>query len=139
MLISPSAMLIVAVVILVVGLACALTNRGDARRAERTGRSEMLKTELAPAEAVRLIAAMQLARYRLADADPSRGVVVFRSRVSLLTWGFLFPVFVSSRHGGGSYVEVGIRSRFLQVGPLVGVAHRAFTRALGIHLTRAAG
>lgn len=72
-----------------------------------------------------------LGGYELLEEAPDLGLRTLGSGPSAMSWGFFFPVRVQSCGFGGSVVEVGIRSRFLQWGPVVGRHHQAFLDALG--------
>ena len=115
--------LIVVVLILGIGFAVAFSRRGVARTARPTSRSRSIDVALAPEQAFERIAAMPRGTYRVDDHDRDRRTIVLSSNPTGFTWGFLYPVFVTPTSGGGSRVEVGIRSRFIQVGPLVTGAH----------------
>ncbi len=51
------------------------------------------------------------------------------SPVSFFSWGFLYPVFIHA-HGSGSRIEVGIQSKFFQIGPVVTKWHRDCVAAI---------
>ncbi|MCC6621688.1 MAG: hypothetical protein IT385_10565 [Deltaproteobacteria bacterium] len=123
-------LLITVVVILGIAFAVALSRRGNARSAQPTRRKQWLDLPLPPAEAFERVKAMAGDRYRLDDADAERKVLVFSSNPTIATWGFLFPVFITAGTNGGSRVEVGVGSRFLQIGPLVTRHHDLFVSAL---------
>lgn len=80
-------------------------------------------------------------KYRLDDSDPQRRVLVFSSPPTFATWGFLYPVNVVPE-GGGTRIEIGIASRFIQFGPLVTSAHKQLAAAiedeLGVPVARVA-
>ncbi|KID31638.1 hypothetical protein [Prauserella rugosa] len=67
--------------------------------------------------------------YRLEDADPASGRFVVSSRPSFATWGFFFPGVVYA-DPAGSRLELGITSRAVQWGPLVGREHRKLAQEL---------
>ncbi|MCP3798427.1 hypothetical protein NLX83_04055 [Allokutzneria sp. A3M-2-11 16] len=67
--------------------------------------------------------------YAVEDHDPSRGIVLLSSRPSAFTWGFFYPAVVSA-DGAGTRVDLGIKSKAFQYGPLVTRAHRKLAGAL---------
>jgi hypothetical protein len=118
-------MMVVALVglaVMALGLAIAFTRKGDARRAQLGSRRLEVRTAVPPADAFARLVAIA-GRYRVDDRDRDRGVLVLSSNPTFTTWGFLYPVFVRA-DGKGSLITIGIESRFVQFGPLVGVAHR---------------
>lgn len=67
--------------------------------------------------------------YTVDDADPVYGVVVLSSKPTVFTWGFFYPV-VLSAEGTGTRVDLGIKSKMFQAGPLVTRAHRQLAHTL---------
>ena len=80
-------------------------------------------------------------RYRIDDANPGSLQLVLSTPPSLFTWGFLYPVTIHE-HVGGSRVEIGIRSKLFQIGPIVTRAHAqcvdAVSQVLGVPAARVA-
>lgn len=70
---------------------------------------------------------------RIVATDEAARRIVFQTSMSLATYGFDFPTYVTAQ-GGGSQVEVGCASRSIQWGPLVTRAHNQFVDALKKHL-----
>ena len=68
--------------------------------------------------------------YTIEDIDESIGRIILSSSPSWIfgweSWGFFYPVYVSIQNDGNTLVEVGIKSRLYQVGPLVTIAHKKF-------------
>ena len=56
--------------------------------------------------------------YKIELFDESNGNLVLGDAASLTSWGFFYPVFVRPQ-GAETLVEVGIKSRSWQVGPIV--------------------
>ena len=56
--------------------------------------------------------------YKIELFDESNGDLVLSDVASLTSYGFFYPIFVRSQ-GTGTLVEVGIKSRSWQVGPIV--------------------
>lgn len=67
--------------------------------------------------------------FSVADADPGRGMVLLESGMSATTWGFFYPVLVTPEPTG-TRVELGIKSKAIQYGPLVTRQHRKLADAL---------
>ena len=80
-------------------------------------------------------------RLRIDDASPGSTQLVLSTPPSLFTWGFLYPVNIQE-HVGGSRVEIGIRSRLFQIGPIVSRAHMQcvndVSQVLGVPAARVA-
>ena len=69
--------------------------------------------------------------YTIEDIDESIGRIILSSSPNWISvwisgWGFFYPVFLSIQNDGNTLVEVGIKSRLYQRGPLVTRAHKKF-------------
>jgi len=69
--------------------------------------------------------------YTIENIDESIGRIILSSSPNWITgwitgWGFFYPVYVSIQNDGNTLVEVGIKSRLIQGGPLVTRAHKKF-------------
>lgn len=64
-----------------------------------------------------------LAGYKIPAMDQDKGQLVLEESGSLTSWGFFFPVFVTSQPGGSARIEVGITSKLVQYGPEVSRSH----------------
>jgi hypothetical protein len=105
-----------------VGLLVAYSRRGSVRTASLGSRRLELGTPADPATAFSRIQTIG-GRFKVDDADPNAKILVLSTNPSFATWGFLYPVFIHAEPGGGSRIEIGIHSRFIQIGPLVTRAH----------------
>ncbi len=70
-------------------------------------------------------------KYTIEDIDESIGRIILSSIPNWISgwisgWGFFYPVYVSIQNDGNTLVEVGIKSRLYQGGPLVTRAHKKF-------------
>lgn len=72
----------------------------------------------------------QQSGYKVVALDEKRGQLVLEEPASLFSWGFFFPVFVSAQQDGSSLIEVGIKSKFSQCGPVVSRSHERFVTGL---------
>lgn len=64
--------------------------------------------------------------YTIEDIDESIGRIILGSQLNWISWGFFYPVYISNQNDGKTYVEIGIKSRLYQRGPLVTRAHKKF-------------
>lgn len=62
-------------------------------------------------------------KFSVDDKDANKKIIVLSSPVSFATWGFLYPVFLHPANANGTRIELGIQSKFFQMGPLVTRAH----------------
>jgi hypothetical protein len=116
--------LLVGGIVVLVIVIIAMTRKMPATEARQTSRRITLASPLAPAAVIEKLKAARWRRMKLHDSDDARGVVVLATGVTLFGWGFFYPVFVT-RGGSGSTIEVGIKSRAVQWGPVVTNNHKA--------------
>lgn len=103
------------------GYVVAFTRKGRVASASLGSRRKEFFVPADIDSAFRCISAMR-GKFTADDRDPATKVVVLSSPVSFMTWGFLYPVFLHPA-GTGTRVELGCRSKFFQLGPLVTKAH----------------
>ncbi|WP_436499185.1 hypothetical protein [Actinokineospora sp. HUAS TT18] len=121
--------LVTSTVVVLVFLVVAFTRKGSAATATMTKRRMVLHSAVPPATVYNWLVYHCPPGYSVDDQDPSRGIVILSSRPSLFTYGFFYPAFVY-QEGTGTRIEVGIKSRAIQVGPLVTRDHRKLAYAL---------
>jgi len=120
--------LVGALVVIAVGYAIAFRRKGSARNARIGVRHLELRTPVDPQsvfDRIRMIGSP----FKVDDADPQEKIVVLSTPVSFATWGFFYPVFIHA-DGTGSRIDLGIQSKFIQIGPIVGKKHRDCLRAI---------
>ncbi len=110
------------------GLLLASGKRGAVGRTRIGSRRLELHTVADPALVFERIRAIG-APFRVDDADPTLHTLVLSSPPTFTTWGFLYPVTITA-DGNGTRIEVGIESRFIQMGPLVTRAHKQCLAAI---------
>lgn len=128
------------VVFVVGGYALALTRKGRVASATIGSRRKEFFVPADIESAFRCISAMR-GKFTADDRDPVRKIVVLSSPVSFMTWGFVYPVYLHAA-GTGTRIELGCKSKFFQMGPLVTKAHdeceAAIQSALSIPTARVA-
>ncbi len=65
-----------------------------------------------------IVASVPVSIYKIELFDETNGNIVLGEAPSLTSYGFFYPVFVRSE-GAETRVEVGIKSKAWQVGPIV--------------------
>jgi hypothetical protein len=110
------------------GYAIAFTRKGSVRTARLGARRLEIFSNSDPAALFAKLSTMR-GKFTADDSDASAKIIVLASPVSFFSWGFLYPVFIHP-HGSGSRVEVGIQSKFFQIGPVVGKWHRDCVAAI---------
>lgn len=109
-------------VVVGIGYAIAASRKGSVKSATMGSRKLTLHTPLDPASTFARIS--QIAgRVKVDDADPQARILVLSTGVTFGTWGFLYPVFIHDE-SGGSRIEIGCHSKFIQIGPLVTKHHK---------------
>ena len=116
--------LLVGGIVVVIMMIVASQKRMPASTAKQTSRRLTLASPLAPAAVIEKLNAANWRRIKLHDSDPARGVVVLATGMTIFSWGFFYPIFVT-RNGSGSTLEIGVKSRVFQAGPVVTNNHKA--------------
>ncbi|GAA1219560.1 hypothetical protein [Prauserella alba] len=121
-------MLIMAVVVCVL-LVIALTRKGTVATVPMTKRRQVVRVDAPPDHVYAWITQRWPAGFSVVDTDPGRGLALLDSGMSLATWGFFYPVLVTPEPTG-TRVELGIKSKAIQYGPLVTRQHRKLADAV---------
>jgi hypothetical protein len=123
-----------------IGYAIAFTRKGSVAGASVGSRRLDVHSPASPEqvfERLRVIGG----KFLCDDSDASSKIIVLSSPVTFFSWGFLYPVFIHAE-GAGSRIEIGIKSKFIQFGPVVGKWHRdcaaAIEQALSVPPARVA-
>jgi len=118
------AFLIIAALIVGVVLVIAKMRKGSAALESKPSRLKSFSTSLTPSEAFKVaIRWASASAYKIDDVDEARLKFVLSDSATATSWGFFYPIFVSAGGERGAVVEVGIKSKALQYGPLVSRAH----------------
>ena len=112
----------------------ARSKTADAATIEPAKRSVSLSTPLEAGAAFEKLRRAAIGRFRLADSNAGRNVLVYETPMTLFSFGFFFPVF-GRPAATGSMLELGIESKTNQRGPVVTNTHKEFVaeveKALG--------
>jgi hypothetical protein len=131
----------VIVVFVVAGYMIAFTRKGRVSSATLGARRKEIYI-MGDIESVYARLATMQGKFSVDDKDPDKKIIVLSSPVSFATWGFLYPVFLHPANANGTRIELGIHSKFFQLGPLVTRSHdeceAAIRAALGVPEARVA-
>lgn len=84
------------------------------RRAPRKKPRHMMSftTTITPQEALKAVIDFALQRgYEIDDFAETEGRIILSDSVSLTSWGFFYPIYVSKNGDGSTLIEVGIRGK----------------------------
>lgn len=116
--------LLVGLLIICAFLFLAASRRSSSSLKQKPQRLESLTTSKSVEDVIRLISSFASASgYKVSHFDPSRGEIVLEEGASAFSYGFFFPISISANGAAGTLVSIGIRSRAVQVGPVVGRSH----------------
>lgn len=93
-----------------------------------------IQTAGAPADVFAAIGAIG-PPYRVDDQLEAKHTLVLSSPPSIWSYGFLYPIVIRARDGGGSTILVGVCSRLIHVGPGMGHAQARCAKAIEELLT----
>jgi len=100
---------------------------GASLLSKRLGRTISFRTNRPPMVVLQVILAFaEEAGYKVEAVDEPAGCVVLSDKMSLRKWsgGFFYSIILTLKGEGETKVVVGIKSRFIQIGPFVGREHR---------------
>ncbi len=117
-----------AVPVIAVLLVVAYSRSATVHSAPLTSKTIIVESKLPTAEVFERIQ-HGVGKFAHEDSDAARGIIILTTKPTFATWGFFYPVHISAS-AGGSTVTIGIRSRILQLGPLVTSAHRQCQKAI---------
>lgn len=116
--------LIIGITMACIGLFIALTRKGTSAIGSKPSRLESFSTKGNPEETLKAIVHFaQQSGYKVSAFEEALGRLVLEESASATSWGFFLPVFVSQQSDGSTLVEVGIKSKLVQVGPIVSRSH----------------
>ena len=112
------------IVVLVIGHFIASMRKGPSTTGKKPNRIQSFSTVSSPEEALKsVIRFAQESGYNISSMDEASCRVVLEESASASSWGFFFPVFISKKSDGSTLIEVGIKSKLVQVGPIVSRSH----------------
>jgi hypothetical protein len=116
--------LIIGIVVAGIGLFIASVRKGSAVLGLKTKRLQSVSTTIDSVEALKtIIRFAQQSGYKVAAINEAIGQVVLEETASAFSWGFFFPIIVSQQSDGSTLVEIGIKSKLYQAGPIVTRSH----------------
>lgn len=57
--------------------------------------------------------------YKIDDFNESKSIIILSNSASLTSYGFFFPVYLTKQNDSETHVELGIKSKLFQWGPIV--------------------
>jgi hypothetical protein len=115
---------LVGMVVVTIGLIVAATRKGASAVKNRPKKILAFIAPMPPAEVMKsVIRYGQQSGYRIDDIANPGWRIILSEKPSFTTWGFFYPVYMTANQQGGTLVEVGIKSRFIQMGPIVTRKH----------------
>jgi hypothetical protein len=116
--------LIIGVFMVCIGLLIASMRKSSSALGSKPSRLQSFSTKGNPQDTLKAIVDFaQQSGYKVSAFEEAKGQLVLEESASATSWGFFFPVFVSRQPDGSALVEVGIKSKLVQVGPIVSRSH----------------
>lgn len=116
--------LIIIIVIVCIGLFVASTRKGSSAMGSRPKKIQSFSTTSSAEDTLKsIIRFAQQSGYKISALDETSNQVVLEESASATSWGFFFPVFVARQGNGSTLIEVGIKSKLFQIGPVVSRSH----------------
>jgi hypothetical protein len=107
-----------------IGYIVALTREESWGLRVKPQRMESFSTMFSPEESLAaIICFAQASGYKISNLDETKKQVLLEEPISLWSYGFFLPVFISRHSDSSTLISVGIRSKFIQYGPIVSRSH----------------
>lgn len=116
--------LIIGILMVCIGLLIASMRKSYSALESKPSRLQSFSTPSNPEDTLKAIVHFaQQSGYKVSAFEEAKGQLVLEESASVTSWGFFLPVFVSRQSDGSTLVEVGIKSKLVQVGPTVSRSH----------------
>lgn len=116
--------LIIGIVVVGIGLVIAAMRSGSSLLGTKTGQMKSFVCVGGAAETLKsIIRYAQQVGYKISAMDEAHGQLVLEESASVTSWGFFLPVYVTRQSENTTLVEVGIKSKLIQFGPLKSRSH----------------
>ena len=116
--------LIIGLIVIGILLIISEMRKGDSALETRPRRVKSFTVKGDPQTVLKII--LQFAYrggYDIEALDEEKGRIVLGESATSVSWGFFYPIFISARPDGKTLVEVGIKSKLFQAGPIVSRSH----------------
>lgn len=112
--------LIVGSVIVGFALILASMRKGNSLLGNPPGRNQKFVVDCTAEQAFKeIIRFAQKSNYRIIAVDEKNFNLVLEEAASITTWGFFFSIMVSAQSDSTATILIGIKSKLVQVGPIV--------------------
>lgn len=107
-----------------IGLIVAASRKATSTVREKPSSLLEFSTPMPPEKVLRVVVKFaQQSGYVVDDINEDDGRIILSDKASGTSWGFFYPVYVASGGQGRTVVEVGIKSKAIQVGPVKARLH----------------
>ena len=115
---------IISIIVLTSGLIIAAMRKGSVALKSKSKRLKSITTTTNPHETLKIIIFFaQQSNYKVSALDETKYQLVLDESPTLTSWGFFYPIFISQHADNATLIEVGIKSKFVQIGPIVSRHH----------------
>ena len=112
--------LVVGIVLMCIGLIIAAMRKGASAMNQRPRRIQYFMAWGTPDVILKaIIRFAQMSGYKIDAIDEATGRMVLSDSASMTSWGFFYPIFLTYQNNGQTSIEVGIKSKLFQMGPIV--------------------
>jgi len=106
------------------GIIIAAMRKGISTLKSKPKRLKSIITSTNPHETLKtIICFAQQSNYKVSALDETKYQLVLDESTTLTSWGFFYPIFISQHADNATLIEVGIKSKFVQIGPIVSRCH----------------
>ena len=114
----------ISVFLLLLLIIIAAMRKGSSALKSKPKRLKSITTTNNPQETLKtIIRFAQQSNYKISVIDETKCQLVLDESLTFTSWGFFYPIFVSQSADNTTMIEVGIKSKLIQVGPIVSGHH----------------
>ena len=114
---------LIAVIIVCIQYVFAAMNKGSTQMKKPSRIKSFTTTTPLDKVMKTLIHFAQSSGYKVDDFNESDAILVLSDSASLTSYGFFYPVYLSKQSDGKTVVNIGIKSKAFQLGPIVSRNH----------------
>jgi hypothetical protein len=116
--------LIIIVVVIGIFLIIAQTRKGSSTLTEKPSNLKSFVANASSEVVLKTIVRFaQQTGYIVDTIEENNGRIALSDSATATSWGFFYPIFLSQQEDGKTLVEIGIKSKAIQVGPIVTQHH----------------
>lgn len=122
---------VVPIMLLVLSSSVAAARKSSSVLRSKPSQLITFTTSVSPSDTAKAVLRLvRNGRYDAEEISEDRNHIVLSEPPTLTTWGFFYPIYLTDLGEEGTLVEIGIKSKLVQLGPIKHRAHERFANSL---------